>query len=292
MTKKIILTITMVFVLLSPTVVFIYPQESQAAEIEQGQVVVASPSFSPTASPTATPEPSLSPTPEEPALSETINKQVSDLKESLVTLNEIRESIQTPQNIKNETAIRQTALFKIMDISLNENIQTLNIISQIKDLDTAIFQDLKKMIESDNTWYQKFIVKINLATSPEQLKAMANEIRLHREETRGLTIRRLIGLILTLQELKAVNVAKERAQKIDNDLSNINSAVRPILGASLAKAKTEIESAEQLAKSSYLRLKNMTSLGDFQYARDWLERANESLKTAYNIFTDIADKAR
>jgi len=287
MTKKIILTITMFFMLLLPTVLFAYPMQGQAAETD---VVVASPS--PSASPIATPEPTPSPTPEEPALSDTINKQVGDLRDNLKTLNEIRASIQTPQNIKNETAIRQTALFKIIDISLNENIQTLSVISQIKDLDTAIFQDLKKMIESDNTWYQKFIVKINLATSPEQLKAMANEIRLHREETRGLAIRRLIGLILTLQELKAVNVAKERAQSIDDDLSNINSPVRPILGASLQKAKAEIESAEQLAKSSYLRLENMTSLGDFQYARDWLERANESLKTAYNIFTDIADKAR
>jgi len=277
----------MFFMLLLPTVLFAYPMQGQAAETD---VVVASPS--PSASPTATPAPTPSPTPEEPALSDTINKQVGDLRDNLKTLNEIRASIQTPQNIKNETAIRQTALFKIIDISLNENIQTLSVISQIKDLDTAIFQDLKKMIESDNTWYQKFIVKINLATSPEQLKAMANEIRLHREETRGLAIRRLIGLILTLQELKAVNVAKERAQSIDDDLSNINSPVRPILGASLQKAKAEIESAEQLAKSSYLRLENMTSLGDFQYARDWLERANESLKTAYNIFTDIADKAR
>ena len=208
------------------------------------------------------------------------------------TLTEIKGSIKTLQNVKNETAIRQTALFKIIDISLNENIQTLDIISQIKDLDGSILQDLKKMIESDNAWYQKFIVKINLATSPEQLKSMANEIRLHREETRGLTVRRLVGLILTLQELKAVNVAKERAEKIDNDLSNINSAVRPILGTALQKAKTEIESAEQLAKSSYLRLENMESLGDFQYARDWLERANNSLKTAYSIFTDIAEKAK
>ena len=277
----------MVFMLLLPTVLFAYPTQSQAAETD---VVVASPS--PSTSPVATLEPTPSPTPEEPALSDTINKQVGDLRDNLKTLNEIRGSIQTLQNIKDETAIRQTALFKVIDISLNENIQTLSVISQIKDLDTAIFQDLKKMIESDNIWYQKFIVKINLATSPEQLKAMANEIRLHREETRGLTIRRLIGLILTLQELKAVNVAKERAQNIDNDLSNINSAVRPILGASLEKAKAEIDSAEQLAKSSYLRLENMTSLGDFQYARDWLERANESLKTAYNIFADIADKAR
>jgi hypothetical protein len=287
MIKKIILTITMFFILLLPTVLFAYPMQGQAAETD---VVIASPS--PSASPTATPAPTPSPTPEEPILSDTINKQVDDLRDNLKTLNEIRSSIQTPQNVKNETAIRQAALFKIIDISLNENIQTLSVISQIKDLDTAIFQDLKKMIESDNTWYRRFIVKINLATSPEQLKTMANEIRLHREETRGLTIRRLIGLILTLQELKAVNVAKERAQSIDNDLSNINSAVRPILGASLEKAKAEIESAEQLAKSSYLRLENMTSLGDFQYARDWLERANESLKTAYNIFTDIADKAR
>lgn len=284
----------MVFVLLSPTAFLTYPQQSQAAETEQVVIASPSPSASPEASPTptATPDPTPNPTPEEPILSDTINKQVIDLRENLKTLDEIRGSIQTPQNIKNETAIRQTALFKILDISLNENIQTLNIISQIKDLDASVLQDLKKMIESDNAWYQKFITKINLATSPEQLKSMANEIRLHREETRGLTIRRLVGLILTLQELKAVNIAKERAQKIDNDLSNINSAVRPILGASLAKARAEIESAEQLAKSSYLRLENMTSLGDFQYARDWLERANESLKTAYNIFTDIADKAR
>jgi hypothetical protein len=102
----------------------------------------------------------------------------------------------------------------------------------------------------------------------------------------------LVGLILTLQELKAVNIAKERAIKIENDLANINSEVRPILGASLVKAQSEIEGAEQLAKSSYLRLENMTSLGDFQYARDWLVRANESLKTAYTIFADIAEKAR
>jgi ribosomal protein L7/L12 len=287
MIKKIIPTITTLSMLLSLTVFFACPQLSQA-EV----VAVASPSASPETSPTPTPESTPSPTPEEPALSDTINQQVVDLKVSLKTLTEIKESIKTSQNIKNEIAIRQTALFKIIDISLNENIQTLNIISQIKDLDGSVLQDLKKMIESDNTWYQKFIVKINLATSPEQLKSMANEIRLHREETRGLTVRRLVGLILTLQELKAVNVAKERAEKIDNDLSNINSAVRPILGAALQKAKTEIESAEQLAKSSYLRLENMESLGDFQYARDWLERANESLKTAYSIFTDIAEKAK
>lgn len=283
MIKKIISTITTLSMLLSLTVFFACPQLSRA-----DVVAVASPSVSPEASPTSTPEP----TPEEPALSATINKQVSDLKDSLKTLTEIKESIKTLQNIKNEIAVRQTALFKIIDISLNENIQTLNIISQIKDLDGSVLQDLKKMIESDNAWYQKFIAKINLATSPEQLKSMANEIRLHREETRGLTVRRLVGLILTLQELKAVNVAKERAEKIDNDLSNINSAVRPILGAALQKAKAEIEGAEQLAKSSYLRLENMESLGDFQYARDWLERANESLKTAYSIFTDIAEKAK
>ncbi len=287
MNKKIISTITTISALLSLTALFVCPQLSQA-EV----VAVASPSVSPEASPTSTPESTPSPTPEEPALSATINKQVSDLKDSMRTLTEIKGSIKTLQNVKNETAIRQTALFKIIDISLNENIQTLDIISQIKDLDGSILQDLKKMIESDNAWYQKFIVKINLATSPEQLKSMANEIRLHREETRGLTVRRLVGLILTLQELKAVNVAKERAEKIDNDLSNINSAVRPILGTALQKAKTEIESAEQLAKSSYLRLENMESLGDFQYARDWLERANNSLKTAYSIFTDIAEKAK
>lgn len=291
MTKKIIFTITMVSILLLPIVFFAYTEQSQGAEVKQ--VIVASPSSaSPEVSPTATSEPTPSSTPEEPALSDTINQQVSDLRENLKTLNAIRESIQTSQNIENETNIRQVALLKIIDISLNENIQTLNIISQIKDLGAVIFQDLEKMIESDNTWYQEFIVKINLAISPEQLKSMANEILLHREETRGLTIRRLVGLILTLQELKAVNVAKERVEKINNDLPNINSTVRPILNVSLEKAKAEIESAEQLAKSSYLRLENMESSEDFQYARDWLERANESLKTVYSIFTDIADKAK
>jgi hypothetical protein len=277
-----------IFLLLLPTVLFAYPKQIKAIETEE----IAIASISPSPSPTATPEPTPSPTPVEPDLSVTINKQVADLKDSMKTLEEIRESIQTPQNVRNEAAIRQTALFKIIDISLNENAQTLDIISQIKDLDANILQDLKKVIETDNAWYKKFISKINLANTPEQLKLLANEIRVHREEVRGLAIRRLVGLILTLEELKAVNVAKERATKIENDLANINSGVRPILGASLVKAQSEIESAEQLAKSSYLRLENMTSLGDFQYARDWLVRANESLKTAYTIFADIAEKAR
>jgi len=280
-------TIIIIFILLLSTAFLVFPKQILA---EEEQVVIANPSSSPEILPTI--ELTPSPTPEEPNLSATINKQVNDLKDNLKTLEEIRESIQTPQNIKNETAIRQAALFKIIDISLNENAQTLDILSQIKDLDANILQDLKKVIESDNAWYKKFIVKINLATTPEQLKLMANEIRLHREEVRGLAIRRLVGLILTLQELKAVNIAKERAIKIENDLANITSAVRPILGASFVKAQSEISNAEQLAKSSYLRLENMTSLGDFQYARDWLVRANESLKTAYIIFADIAEKAR
>jgi hypothetical protein len=285
--RKNIFTI-IIFLLLLPTVLFAYPKQIKAIETEE----IAIASISPSPSPTATLESTPSPTPVEPDLSVTINKQVADLKDSMKTLEEIRESIQTPQNIKNEAAIRQTALFKIIDISLNENAQTLDIISQIKDLNANILQDLKKVIEADNAWYKKFILEINLAKTPEQLKLLANEIRVHREEVRGLAIRRLVGLILTLQELKAVNIAKERATKIENDLANINSGVRPILGASLVKAQSEIESAEQLAKSSYLRLENMTSLGDFQYARDWLVRANESLKTAYTIFADIAEKAR
>jgi hypothetical protein len=285
--RKNIFTI-IIFLLLLSTVLFAYPKQIKAIETEE----IAIASISPSPSPTATLESTPSPTPVEPDLSVTINKQVADLKDSMKTLEEIRESIQTPQNIKNEAAIRQTALFKIIDISLNENAQTLDIISQIKDLDANILQDLKKVIETDNAWYKKFILEINLAKTPEQLKLLANEIRVHREEVRGLAIRRLVGLILTLQELKAVNIAKERATKIENDLANINSGVRPILGASLVKAQSEIESAEQLAKSSYLRLENMTSLGDFQYARDWLVRANESLKTAYIIFADIAEKAR
>ncbi len=285
--RKNIFTI-IIFLLLLSTVLFAYPKQIKAIETEE----IAIASISPSPSPTATLESTPSPTPVEPDLSVTINKQVADLKDSMKTLEEIRESIQTPQNIKNEAAIRQTALFKIIDISLNENAQTLDIISQIKDLNANILQDLKKVIEADNAWYKKFILEINLAKTPEQLKLLANEIRVHREEVRGLAIRRLVGLILTLQELKAVNIAKERATKIENDLANINSGVRPILGASLVKAQSEIESAEQLAKSSYLRLENMTSLGDFQYARDWLVRANESLKTAYTIFADIAEKAR
>ena len=285
--RKNIFTI-IIFLLLLPTVLFAYPKQIKAIETEE----IAIASISPSPSPTATLESTPSPTPVEPDLSVTINKQVADLKDSMKTLEEIRESIQTPQNIKNEAAIRQTALFKIIDISLNENAQTLDIISQIKDLNANILQDLKKVIEADNAWYKKFILEINLAKTPEQLKLLANEIRVHREEVRGLAIRRLVGLILTLQELKAVNIAKERATKIENDLANINSEVRPILGASLVKAQSEIEGAEQLAKSSYLRLENMTSLGDFQYARDWLVRANESLKTAYTIFADIAEKAR
>jgi hypothetical protein len=285
--RKNIFTI-IIFLLLLSTVLFAYPKQIKAIETEE----IAIASISPSPSPTATLESTPSPTPVEPDLSVTINKQVADLKDSMKTLEEIRESIQTPQNIKNEAAIRQTALFKIIDISLNENAQTLDIISQIKDLNANILQDLKKVIEADNAWYKKFILEINLANTPEQLKLLANEIRVHREEVRGLAIRRLVGLILTLQELKAVNIAKERAIKIENDLANINSEVRPILGASLVKAQSEIEGAEQLAKSSYLRLENMTSLGDFQYARDWLVRANESLKTAYTIFADIAEKAR
>ena len=290
MKSRKIIIINIVCVLLLSTVFLSLPKRVLAEETEQIAVISPSPSIEATATPTL--EPTPSPTPEEPNLSVIINKQVADLKENMKTLEEIRESIQTPQNVKNETAIRQVALFKIIDISLNENAQTLDILSQIKDLDNNILQDLKKVIESDNAWYQKFISRINLATTPEQLKSLANEIRLHREEVRGLAIRRLVGLILTLQELKAVNVAKERATKIENDLANITSAVRPLLGASFVKAKSEIENAEQLAKSSYLRLQNMESLGDFQYARDWLVRANESLKTAYGIFADIAEKAR
>jgi len=197
MKSRKIIIINIVCVLLLSTVFLSLPKRILAEETEQIAVISPSPSIEATATPTL--EPTPSPTPEEPNLSVIINKQVADLKENMKTLEEIRESIQTPQNVKNETAIRQVALFKIIDISLNENAQTLDILSQIKDLDNNILQDLKKVIESDNAWYQKFISRINLATTPEQLKSLANEIRLHREEVRGLAIRRLVGLILTLQ---------------------------------------------------------------------------------------------
>lgn len=242
-------------------------------------------SLASSATPSPTPEP-------EPALSQVINKQIDDLRQNLKVLGEVREAARTPENIKNEIALRQSALFKIIDISLNENIQTLKVINQIKDLNEAVLAELKRVIEADNSWYQKFILKVNLAVNLDQLKIMANEIKNHRQEVRGLTIRRLVGLILILQELKAISIAQGRAGKIKADLDNINSSVRPILGASLEKAVSEIDTAYQLARSSQLRLEKMTSFEDFEYARDWLERANEGLKNAYQIFGEIAEKAK
>jgi hypothetical protein len=155
-----------------------------------------------------------------------------------------------------------------------------------------VLTELKKVIDADNKWYQKILLKINVTNKADQLKSLALQIKNHREEVRGLSIRRLVGLILVLQELNAINTAQERAAKIQSDLENINSSVRPILGAELQKALAEIDTAYQLAKSSQLRLENMTTFDDFEYSRDWLERANESLKKVYDIFENIAEKAR
>lgn len=240
--------------------------------------------------PTSTPTPT--PTPEEPALSEVISQQVMELKDSLKTLSEIKEAAKTDINIKNEVAIRQVALFKIIDISLNENSQTLKTISQIENLDANVLAELRKVVDADNKWYQKILLKINTTNTSEELKSLALQIKSHREEVRGLSIRRLVGLILVLQELSAISTAQERAAKIQSDLENINSSVRPILGAELERAMAEIDTAYQLAKSSQLRLENMANFDDFEYSRDWLERANDSLKSVYSIFESIAEKAK
>lgn len=259
-------------------------------------VTSASPSLSPTptATPTVTPtSPTATSTPvPEPGLSDVINQQITDLRDNLKSLETIRESVQTPENIKNEVAARQSALFKIVDISLNENTQTLNTISQIKDLNLGVMTELDKVIESDNKWYQKFILQINLTSNINDLKKLATTMQVHREEVRGLSIRRLVGMILVLQEFNAINTAQVRAETIKNDLENINSSVRQILGTELEKALQGIDTAYQLARSSQLRLENMTAYDDFEYARDWLERANDSLKTVYQIFEQIADKAK
>lgn len=266
------------------------------------ELAVASPSPTPTATAEASPTPeaseeptsTLTPTatPEEPALSEVISQQVMELKDSLKTLSEIKEAAKTDINIKNEVAIRQVALFKIIDISLNENSQTLKTISQIENLDANVLAELRKVVDADNKWYQKILLKINTTNTSEELKSLALQIKSHREEVRGLSIRRLVGLILVLQELSAISTAQERAAKIQSDLENINSSVRPILGAELEKAMAEIDTAYQLAKSSQLRLESMTNFDDFEYSRDWLERANDSLKSVYSIFESIAEKAK
>lgn len=260
------------------------------------EVAVISPTPTPTPTPTSSLEPTAevtpTATPEEPILSDVISQQITELKDNLKTLSEIKEAVKTDANIKNEVAIRQTALFKVIDISLNENSQTLKTIGQIEDLNTGVLTELKKVIDADNKWYQKILLKINVTNSSEQLKSLALQIKSHREEVRGLSIRRLIGLILVLQELNAISTAQERGAKIQSDLENINSSVRPILGAELEKALAEIDTAYQLAKSSQLRLENMTNFDDFEYSRDWLERANESLKKVYTIFENIAEKAQ
>lgn len=219
-----------------------------------------------------------------------IQIQTERLKEDLKKLESMKLLEGDLQNVENEVALRQNALFTIIDISLRENLGLLEMIRNI-NLSEKIYSQLEWLISKDNDWYQDFILEVNVSYSVGKLKLLATEIQEHRNSIEGLSVRRLIGMVVALEGLKAQKTAQERWEFLNQEMidKDFSGEKYDEVFSLLDEASDEIDSSYQLIISSQLRLEKMSRPEDLEYAREWLTRSNQSLMRAYGIFNLLAE---
>ncbi len=218
---------------------------------------------------------------EEQKNSEIIEEQILDLEMNLKELEEVKLLEKNYLNLVNEISIRKNALFKVIEISLNENLNIVNSIEQIDNLDQDIFNQLERMILRDNQWYQEYILKINLATSTNELKSLALDIKNHRQSEEVLSIRKLVGLIIILEELKSINTIKEKIDVLEDNIKGEDS--KEILGI----INYEIEETYQLIDETQMNIENISQIEDFETIREQLEKVNILLDNIYTNFSKL-----
>lgn len=220
------------------------------------------------------------------SLEEESSFQVKELKTNLASLEQVRSLEKTDENMEREKVIRQKALFRIIEISLMENSKMLEFVSSLDLENKDIVEGVKDILEEDNNNYEDFIEKINLASSSQDLKDLAKQIKFYRQNEDGLIIRRILGLLLSLRELESIQFAKEESDSIYKKLEEEELLKDGLLRVQLLAANNELDTAYQLTISSQLRLQEMKNFEDFNFVGDWLERANHSINIAYKILKE------
>ena len=170
---------------------------------------------------------------------------------------------------------RKTVLLRLIDIQIRHLTNTKERVGKMPNIQDSLKTQLNTKIDEVIQKLNDERIKVQNATTPEALKALAVEIKDYFKSYRDV-VKQIVDAIHASRATATIEKATERLTAIQSKLDELKAAGKDVtaLQAELDQAKAKIEDAKT------------------QTTNNQLTQAAQDLKAAYDLFQDIAQKAK
>lgn len=170
---------------------------------------------------------------------------------------------------------RKTVLLRLIDIQIKHLNRTKERVNRMPNIETALKTQLNAEIDKNIQKLNEEKTKVQNAAATDDLKALAKEVHDLFKSYREV-VKQIVDAIHASRQTAAVAKAEDRAAAIKAKIEELKATGKDTnaLEAELAEAKKKIDEAQE------------------NIGRKAFREANEDLKSAYQKFRDIANKAK
>lgn len=170
---------------------------------------------------------------------------------------------------------RKTVLLRLIDIQIKHLNRTKERVSRMPNIEASLKTQLNAEIDKNIQKLNDEKVKVQNASTPEELKALAKEIRDLFKSYRE-TVKQIVDAIHASRATAAIAKAEDRAAAIKAKIDELKAA-----GKDASTLEADLDDAEQKIDGAQEKI-----------GRKAFREVSEDLKGAYQKFRSIAQKAK
>ncbi|HEX9721929.1 MAG TPA: hypothetical protein VGA53_01555 [Candidatus Paceibacterota bacterium] len=216
----------------------------------------------------------------------------TEREEKIQQFQEAQEQLQEqPEQLENQKAVLLRAIESLLEHAhvLGERLTLFPVIEE--DLKESIAAEL----QADIAALEDFQTRAQQATTPEQLRQLARQLKAYREDITQTKVRKLMSLAhIEAFEYRVVNLAAARAESIAERLDEFKEVDKNVtqLEDLLGQAQEHIgQASEELGQLKQDILQSDIDIAFMAATNDTLKNAKANVKTAYDLFHQIAREA-
>jgi len=216
----------------------------------------------------------------------------TEREEKIEELKEAKETAKLkPEQLENQKAVLLRAIESLLEHAhvLQERLKLFPVIEE--DLKESIAAEL----QADIAALEDFQTRVETAAAPEELRQLARQLKAYREDITQTKVRKLMSLAhIDSFEYRVVNLAAARAESIAERLDEFKEVdknvtqLEDLLGQAQEHINQASEGLEQLKQDI---LQSDIDIAFMAATNDTLKIAKENVKTAYDLFHQIAKEA-
>lgn len=220
-------------------------------------------------------------------------KSLDGLKQDREAFRTARDQAKTDKKVAakaNHLDKMKRVLTRLVEVTVKHTERTKDRLSNMKFLDETLKTQALTELDAVIAKYNGYKTKITAATTIEELKTLAQEIKDYRKNTEEGTVKKIVALnLISKTENHILKKVEERITKVEGKIGELKAAGKDVTGLEnhLALAKTAFQNIKTRiaeAKNTALTIKTQE---DFKKFHDLVKGINDAVKEVYKHIKEV-----